>query len=281
MTGKTYTEMLHPKQPGFVLVTTAYKKYNLMKYGISHFYQFHPEDKVMCGIPDACVDILFCKNGSKLETRIAGTLLEKTDVETLSSCSHFGIRFLPGFNPVGNILKMQELVGCEHVLDEMFASVAEREQLFEKIWTEDAFERKINAFLEYYLKHYDREKYESYNLASFLRKEIIQSGGNLKLNDLQIKTGYSLRYLNKVINDEFGVSPKELMRIIRFQKAIDGLTSNMQNMDMTDTALDAGYYDQSHFIKDFKEFTDHTPKKYINSLKQNCYKEKLQVIQVV
>ncbi len=278
MNGRNQVELLHPKQPGFVLVTGAYKKYNVMQYGISHFYQFEAENSLMTGIPDACVDILFCSNGSRLESRVAGTLLAKTDVETASRCKHFGVRFLPGFNPVGKHRKMSELVAREEKYDDMFDAISEQEELFEKLWQEESFERKVKIFTNFYLKHYDAERYETYNLQSLLRQEIVASGGNIKLKELQEKTGYSLRYLNKVITDEFGMAPKELMRIIRFQNAIDELTKSMSKTGMTRAALDTGYYDQSHFIKDFKEFTNHTPTKYMNGLMQNSYREKLQVI---
>jgi AraC-like DNA-binding protein len=278
MTNRSYVELLHPKQPGFVLVTNAYKKYSLMRYGISHFYQFEAVHDMMSGIPDACVDIIFCSNGNKLETKVAGTPLEKIDVETMNRCDHFGVRFLPGYNPVGRHVKLEELVGKEIRYDELFDSISERDEFFEKIWSAKTFEQKIKVFLSYYIKIYDEDKYESYSLGCFLRKEIMQSGGNIKLNDLSEKTGYSLRYLNQVISEEFGMPPKELIRIIRFQKAIDGMTQNINTSDLTTTGLEAGYYDQSHFIKDFKEFTEFTPRKYINSLQQNCYLDKLQVI---
>ncbi len=281
MAERCYSEMLQPKQPGFVLVTDAYKKYSLMKYGISHFYQFKPEQNMMNGIPDACVDILFCRNGSKLESKVAGTPLEKIEVETMSRCNYFGVRFLPGNNPVGKHVKIEELVGKEINYDGLFDSVSERDEFFEKIWSADHFEQQIKVFLNYYLKYYNADHYEGYSLSRLLRSEIIRSGGNVRLNELSQKTGYSLRYLNKVISEEFGMAPKELMRIIRFQMAIDGMTRNMNQGNMTTAGMDAGYYDQSHFIKDFKEFTDYTPKKYISSLRQNCYKEKLKVITIV
>ncbi len=274
-------QMLHPKQPGFVLVTGAYKKYSLMQYGISHFYQFEAECDFMTAIPDACVDILFCNSGSRLETRIAGTLLSQTEVETAGRCRHFGVRFLPGFNPVIKHRKMSELVGQEQDYKDMFDTISEREELFETLEKEESFEFRIKVFLQFYKKHYEAQQYEAYSLKSFLRQEIMATGGNMKLNELQDKTGYSLRYLNKVITEEFGMGPKELLRIIRFQNAIDELTKTVSKPDMTRAALDTGYYDQSHFIKDFKEFTNHTPTKYLNSLMTNSYKEKLKVITAV
>lgn len=277
MKERNHVGMLHPKQPGFVLVTGAYKKYSLMDYGISHFYQFDAECDFMTAIPDACVDILFYNTDTRLESRVAGTLLTKSEVETAGKCRHFGVRFLPGVNPVLKHRKMSELVSKEQSYEDMFDSNSERDQLFEALWKEESFEKRIKTFLLFYRKNYETQQ-EAYSLKSYLRKEIMASAGNLKLNELQEKTGYSLRYLNKVITEEFGMGPKELLRIIRFQNAIDELTKTVNRPDMTRAALDTGYYDQSHFIKDFKEFTSHTPSKYLNSLVTNSYQEKLKVI---
>lgn len=51
-----------PKQPYFVMATTQYYKSLVMKYGISHFYNFIVDEKSenhLLAIPDGCVDILF------------------------------------------------------------------------------------------------------------------------------------------------------------------------------------------------------------------------------
>lgn len=74
----------------------------------------------------------------------------------------------------------------------------------------------------------------------------------------------SRKQFGRVFNEAVGMMPKEYARIVRFQKSL----WIMQNGESNDTALavEAGYSDQSHFIRDFKVFSGHTPQK----LRQIC-----------
>jgi transcriptional regulator GlxA family with amidase domain len=58
-----------------------------------------------------------------------------------------------------------------------------------------------------------------------------------------------------------GITPKLLARITRFQKALNMLETN-SSKSLTTVAYEGGFYDQSHFIRDFKEFTGYNPNTY-------------------
>ncbi len=91
-------------------------------------------------------------------------------------------------------------------------------------------------------------------------EKIISSAGKITINELESRTGYSSRWLNMKFNDKLGVSPKNFSSIIRFnnyyQSFILGTDGSLLNNDYYQ-----GYYDQSHFIKDFKRFTGLSPTK--------------------
>lgn len=67
-----------------------------------------------------------------------------------------------------------------------------------------------------------------------------------------------------VFREAVGLSPKQYTRILRFQQALRTLMHNRQP-DMTDIALQCGYYDQAHFIHDFQAFAGLTPGAYLRS----------------
>lgn len=269
---------LNPKQPEFVLATSDYSKKYLMQYNLAHFYQFTAEAGKMGVIPDACVDILFWKKDGKMKTKIAGTFLEKGVTDTELKCEYFGVRFLPGVNPVSGILKLSELVNNEETFEDMIISYDDKERLLEEMYFADSFEDKIQAFMKFYVKHYDKIIEDKNSLKYVIRNEIIQSNGSLKLADLSNYTGYSERYLNKKIHEDFGMNPKNLIRFIRFQKSVSKLVNTIHGINCTDTALESGYYDQSHFIKEFVKFSGLTPTGYIDNLLYNAYDKKLHVI---
>jgi methylphosphotriester-DNA--protein-cysteine methyltransferase len=56
--------------------------------------------------------------------------------------------------------------------------------------------------------------------------------------------------------EKTGFTPKFLARILRFRRAAASLDSAISAVDL---ALDSGYYDQAHLIRDFREFAGRTP----------------------
>lgn len=60
-----------------------------------------------------------------------------------------------------------------------------------------------------------------------------------------------------------GTTPKQFSNIVRFRNLFG---TSESNKNLTEIGLDAGYYDQSHFIKDFKSFTGKTPSEYYKEL---------------
>lgn len=271
--------ILSPKQPEFVLATSNYTKKVLMQHNIAHFYQFTAESNTLNVIPDACIDILIWKKDGKLITKIAGSRLEKGETDADLNGEYFGVRFMPGINPVNDTVSLGEIINNEWDFGSMIASPNERERLLDEMFLANSFEEKISIFMQYYLNHYDNHIEDPHSLKYFLRNEIIKSNGDLKLSDLSKITGYSERYLNKKIHADFGLCPKDLIKFIRFQKAVGNLTDTIDSISCINTALDSGYYDQSHFIKDFKKYSGLTPTGYIDNLLFHAYDKKLHVIQ--
>lgn len=276
-TGIKFME-LNPKQPEFVLITSDYTKKYYMKYNLAHFYQFTAESGNMGVIPDASVDILFWKKNGILKSKIAGTLLEKGNADLDEKCEYFGVRFMPGFNPISNNIMISELVNHEVDFEDIINRNDYKKQLIEDMYLAQTFDEKMNAFMKYYMKHFENCIEDKNSLSYVLRNEIIHSSGDLKLSDLSVFTGYSERYLNKKIHEEFGMNPKNLIRFIRFQKSVSNLIASIDCINCTDTALESGYYDQSHFIKEFKSLSGLTPTNYINNLLGNSYNKKLHIL---
>lgn len=88
---------------------------------------------------------------------------------------------------------------------------------------------------------------------------ILQSRGQLKVIELADKTNISRRKMERKFISVIGMSPKQLSRVVRLQSAFKMLEQN-KFTSLTSLALENGYYDQAHFIKDFKEFTGLSPK---------------------
>jgi AraC-like DNA-binding protein len=79
--------------------------------------------------------------------------------------------------------------------------------------------------------------------------------GILKMDDLAIEMCISLDAFEKRFRKVVGVSPKQFSYIVKMKSVV----SSGRNKPLATIALDAGYFDQPHFNKDFKRFTGQTP----------------------
>jgi len=71
------------------------------------------------------------------------------------------------------------------------------------------------------------------------------------------------RQLERKFLKEIGMSPKQLGKVVRLQTALKLLVNQKRNT-FTEIAYESAYYDQNHFIKDFREFTGTTPKEFLS-----------------
>jgi AraC-like DNA-binding protein len=92
---------------------------------------------------------------------------------------------------------------------------------------------------------------------------IKNSSGIVTIKELQEKMGYSKRYLDMLFKEHLGISPKTYSGIVRFQSFYN-LWANNENSAFYADSLYEFYYDQAHFIKEFKKYTGHSPKQYAN-----------------
>jgi len=90
-------------------------------------------------------------------------------------------------------------------------------------------------------------------------KRILLSDSTLPVKDLANHANLSVRQLERTFKDYVGLSPKLFSRIVRFHSALKQYNSSGT---LTEIAYDCGYYDQSHFIHDFKQFSGYHPKQY-------------------
>ena len=79
----------------------------------------------------------------------------------------------------------------------------------------------------------------------------------------QTNTNYTS--LNRSFTKILGITAKKFERLIKFRKAIKALINSPERL--TDVVVDSGYFDQSHFIKEFKHYMDMSPSAYLNLLK--------------
>lgn len=83
-----------------------------------------------------------------------------------------------------------------------------------------------------------------------------------RLSFVTDQLGLSSRRFSQVFAQEVGLTPKRFQRVQRFQKVLH-LIEQQQDVDWSEVALTCDYFDQAHFIHDFKAFSSLTPERYL------------------
>ena len=92
---------------------------------------------------------------------------------------------------------------------------------------------------------------------------IFKSQGQLDVVELAGKLKINRRNMERKFTAAIGMSPKQLSRVVRLQATLKML--DQKNFSsLTSLAYENGYYDQAHFIKDFKEFAGMSPKLFFS-----------------
>ena len=94
---------------------------------------------------------------------------------------------------------------------------------------------------------------------------IVGTGGLVSIRSLVEETGWSQKHLISRFREHIGLAPKMFARVMRFGRAVDRLRRR-DHASLTDLALDCGYYDQSHFDRDFHAFAGVTPTELVSTL---------------
>ncbi|HKP71250.1 MAG TPA: helix-turn-helix transcriptional regulator [Pyrinomonadaceae bacterium] len=89
---------------------------------------------------------------------------------------------------------------------------------------------------------------------------LLDAAGDIRIPTLAREHGLSLRQFQRKFKEFAGLSPKTYSRVARFQAATRHKFIGAH--DLTEIAYTCGYYDQSHFINDFRQFSGYTPKEY-------------------
>ena len=97
----------------------------------------------------------------------------------------------------------------------------------------------------------------------FAVRQIFESRGTVSIERLTANIHASRRYVEKLFKMQLGMSPKKFSRQIRIKKASMYLQDRGFSGSLKNIMNDLNYYDQSHFLKDFKSVVGLTPSHYL------------------
>ena len=124
----------------------------------------------------------------------------------------------------------------------------------------------LEAFLIQRLMNTDK-KLETAKLVEQLCKTIQAGGSSFNLKKLASRYQISERYIQKIFLDYVGITPQRLFSVQRFTRSLQLVRT--ASSSLTDIGYECGYYDQAHFIREFKSYAGLTPLQVM----KDCQKE--------
>lgn len=122
---------------------------------------------------------------------------------------------------------------------------------------------KINNTPNTYLNRYflDRQRSIHQPLQSVL-EDIHISRGNLNIYEISKRNFTTVRQLERIFKSHIGLTPKEYVKIIRFQSALAMMSDIRQKKSLSDIAFECGFYDHAHLTNEIKRHTGLTPSQF-------------------
>jgi AraC-like DNA-binding protein len=122
-------------------------------------------------------------------------------------------------------------------------------------------EKRVRLLEEFIMQQYVLRKPEP-DYIDHAANTIVERNGMLQVTDLLKDSCMSRRTFERKFFQKVGLSPKYLARIRRLGYLCN-LIAGKKKVDWAKLFYECEFYDQSHFIKDFKEFTGRTPQQYL------------------
>lgn len=206
-------------------------------------------------VADGCIDIFF-EAGNPHESYVMGFCRKYTEFAIGNSFRYVGIRFLPTMFPqlfgISASVLSNRFVALADIGPELalFTSSIEQDGSMDSMLQsfDDFFKRRINKIK----LNEDSRLYDAIHI-------ILRTQGVLNV-ERDLVTGISPRQLRRLFDFYIGDSAKTFARVVRFQNVLRAKPS-VRSLRENKLFFDAGYFDQAHFIKEFRSFYGVTPTK--------------------
>lgn len=221
-------------------------------------------------VPDGCMKLIFHygapykhypDNGDEIllpKCFLIGQLTQPYAVAPTGETGTFFVCFHPnGFSPFANS-PIREMENTAVPLEELFGEAGRTigQEILNAATTQERI-TLIEAFL------FDRLTKAATidHIVESTVETILTANGQLTVDELSRLNDTNRRQLVRKFSSTIGLSPKKLSKTVRLQATLKALLTT-DIISLTDVAYENGYYDQAHFIKDFKELTGLTPREF-------------------
>lgn len=255
---------------------TLHKPYSPISRIVDCMFEItgRPSSSCLRNYPVAKFELVFNLSGKTLKGRNYATNKVESCTDIVVRGSHtklfelpidyplhlFIINFKPFVFPKLFDLSTKELTNAVLPVKEHLTQLSNvREQLHDA----DSPNERIGLINQWLSNICSGLDFRQNQLVNWMRKKI-EVTPTLRIKQLQQETGYSRQYLHRLFKQEIGFGLKTYQKIVRTNRILDELNSGSVK-NLTTLAHRYHFYDQSHFIKEFKQMTGSVPSVFLDN----------------
>jgi AraC-like DNA-binding protein len=250
-------------QPLFKNYTKHFEQRMALSPTQIRFYHFYMPssytDKTLFNcVPDGCVDVIFIYNETDYYVEYLGTPKRRKICSPRPGYRYFGVRLKPGM-----FLAIDDISLAEVTDHEIFytSSDLKIDRFIGELLGLETLDDKIALFM----REFGSDLTDCYltEQVKYIISRVNETKGNITVAQIASDLCYSERQVSRLMRADTGMSPKTLARIVRFQNALHNMMKS-ESRDILSCIRDLNYSDQSHFHREFREFTGISPREFMN-----------------
>ena len=167
------------------------------------------------------------------------------------------------FTPLGayRLLGMPQHLVANAVIDAVELLGNPMRRLIDMVIDLPTWEERLDAVEAFFLARLETAPAVTPGIA-WAWRQMRASNGAAPIGRLAETLEYRPRQFIDLFRQEVGMAPKTVARILRFHRAIERIQLS-NSVRWADLAAECGYYDQSHFVREFREFAGSTPSEFL------------------
>lgn len=207
-------------------------------------------------VADGCIDIYF-ELSNPQDNYVMGFCKKFTEFPLDNHFNYVGVRFLPTMFPQLFKINARELSNRYEPLQAVVPHVSHFiSSHFNETQKQEDLKR---LFDDHFLDLISKTSFDNDPRLYGAIEIILKNFGMVDI-EKELDTGISSRQLRRLFEFYIGDTAKTFSKVVRFQNILKAKPSK-QSLQQNKLFFDAGYYDQSHFIKEFRNFYGVTPGK--------------------